>query len=142
MSDQASSREFGESSASASASPGGLSYTGRSAPARSAGRGVLTGAGTLLRKRAIPPKLYRIGELVEYSGVSRQTIHNYTTMGLLKESCWTGGGHRLYDESVFSRLDAIAEMRMQRRSLQYIRRHFAQLDDQEKPDQGDQPTDD
>lgn len=34
--------------------------------------------------REKPPKLYRIGEVVDYSGVSRQTIHNYTTMGLLR----------------------------------------------------------
>jgi len=81
-------------------------------------------------RRPIPPKLYRIGEVVGYSGVSRQTIHNYTTMGLLREHCWTEGGHRLYDESVFGRLDEIAELKAQRKSLRDIREHFALLDSQ------------
>ena len=75
----------------------------------------------------IPPKLYRIGEVVEYSGVSRQTIHNYTTMGLLCESRWTRGGHRLYDESAFERLDKIAELKAQNKSLEEIRQYFAGL---------------
>ena len=52
----------------------------------------------------IPTKLYRIGELVSYTPFSRQTIHNYTIMGLIREAKWTDGGHRLYDESVFGKL--------------------------------------
>jgi len=80
------------------------------------------------RRGVVPPKLYRIGEVVDYSGVSRQTIHNYTTMGLLRESRWTRGGHRLYDESVFNRLDEIVEMKASRKSLHDIREHFARVD--------------
>ena len=52
----------------------------------------------------VPAKRYRIGELVRYSPFSRQTIHNYTIMGLIREAEWTEGGHRLYDETVFDRL--------------------------------------
>ena len=59
----------------------------------------------------IPAKLYRIGELVNYTPFSRQTIHNYTIMGLIRESKWTDGGHRLYDESVFERLSEIIRLR-------------------------------
>jgi DNA-binding transcriptional MerR regulator len=59
----------------------------------------------------IPAKLYRIGELVRYTPFSRQTIHNYTIMGLIREAQWTEGGHRLYDESVFERLSKIIELR-------------------------------
>ncbi len=62
-------------------------------------------------KFAIPAKLYRIGEVVRFTTFSRQTIHNYTTMGLINEASWTEGGHRLYDESVFERLSNILEMR-------------------------------
>ena len=58
-----------------------------------------------------PAKLYRIGELVRYTPFSRQTIHNYTTMGLIHEASWTEGGHRLYDVSVFERLSKILELR-------------------------------
>jgi len=63
------------------------------------------------RKLQIPAKLYRIGELVRHSPFSRQTIHNYTIMGLICEAQWTEGGHRLYDESVFEILSKIIELK-------------------------------
>ena len=59
----------------------------------------------------IPAKLYRIGEIVRHTPFTRQTIHNYTTMGLIQETDWTEGGHRLYDESVFERLWRIGQLR-------------------------------
>ena len=61
-----------------------------------------------------PRKLYRIGEVTQYTGLSRQTVHNYTTMGLICESEWTPGGHRLYDESVFEQLAVIEELKRTR----------------------------
>ena len=68
---------------------------------------------TMMKKETfeIPAKLYRIGELVSYTPFSRQTIHNYTIMGLIQEAKWTEGGHRLYDESVFARLSRIIQLR-------------------------------
>lgn len=68
-----------------------------------------------------PAKRYRIGELVRHSPFSRQTIHNYTIMGLIREVEWTEGGHRLYDESVFAQLSRIVELR-KTKSLTEIRR--------------------
>lgn len=59
----------------------------------------------------IPEKMYRIGDLVRYTPFSRQTIHNYTIMGLISENQRTEGGHRLYDESVFGRLARIMELK-------------------------------
>jgi DNA-binding transcriptional MerR regulator len=59
----------------------------------------------------LPPKLYRIGEVVRYSGFSRQTIHNYTTMGLIREEERTDGGHRMYGEEVFRRLAVIKTLK-------------------------------
>jgi DNA-binding transcriptional MerR regulator len=73
------------------------------------------------RKLQVPAKRFRIGELVRYSPFSRQTIHNYTIMGLIREAEWTEGGHRLYDESVFDRLSRIMELR-ENMSLSEIRR--------------------
>ncbi len=58
-----------------------------------------------------PPKLYRIGEVVQYSGFSRQTIHNYTAMGLIRENQWTQTGHRLYDPDVFRYLALIKQLK-------------------------------
>jgi len=86
------------------------------------------------RRRPIPPKYYRISDLVEYSGVSRQTIHNYTTMGLLRESCWTRGGHRLYSESAFERLDIIDQLKAERRPMEFIRAYCAKLDARQRRD--------
>lgn len=79
-------------------------------------------------RRKPPPKLYRIGEIADYSGVSRQTIHNYTIMGLIRETNRTRGGHRLYDEKVFERLDRIAELKRKRKSLGFMRELFARAD--------------
>jgi hypothetical protein len=81
-------------------------------------------AGLRPPRRPIPPKLYRISELAAYAGTSRQTIHNYTTMGLLQESRWSEGGHRLYDETVFPRLDEILSMKAGRSTLKDIRDKF------------------
>ncbi len=72
-------------------------------------------------KFTVPVKLYRIGEVVQYTPFTRQTIHNYTTMGLIQESGWTEGGHRLYDETVFERLATILELR-KTRTLAEIRK--------------------
>ena len=72
-------------------------------------------------KLQVPAKLYRIGDLIYYTPFSRQTIHNYTIMGLIREAQWTEGGHRLYDESVFERLSRIIELK-RTRTLWEIRR--------------------
>jgi DNA-binding transcriptional MerR regulator len=74
-----------------------------------------------------PPKLYRIGEITAFTGLSRQTIHNYTTMGLITEADWTPGGHRLYGEQVFSRLHRIAELKPHK-SMQQIKRILDQFE--------------
>ena len=63
------------------------------------------------QKIEVPHRLYRIGDLVRCTPFTRQTIHNYTIMGLIQESQWTEGGHRLYDESVFERLSRIMELK-------------------------------
>ena len=74
-------------------------------------RGKFSNLGSDLKP---PRKLYRIGEVIRYTGLSRQTVHNYTTMGLISECEWTAGGHRLYDESVFERLALIEQLKRTR----------------------------
>jgi DNA-binding transcriptional MerR regulator len=81
----------------------------------------------------VPAKLYRIGDIVRYTPFSRQTIHNYTTMGLIREAEWTQGGHRLYDESVFLRLSRIMELK-KNKSLFEIRRILDKEDSKIRPD--------
>jgi DNA-binding transcriptional MerR regulator len=58
-----------------------------------------------------PPKLFKIGEVMRYSGLSRQTVHNYTVMGLITEQERTESGHRLYGEEVFARLRRLEELK-------------------------------
>jgi DNA-binding transcriptional MerR regulator len=72
------------------------------------------------RMPQVPHKLFRIGEVVEFSGFSRQTIHNYATMGLIQEARWTPGGHRLFDEDVFGQLAEIARLKSLNHSLREI----------------------
>ncbi len=64
---------------------------------------------------AAPKKLYKIGEVMRYSGLSRQTVHNYTMLGLITEEERTPSGHRLYGEDVFERLERVKELRKDHR---------------------------
>ena len=68
----------------------------------------------------IPRKLFKIGEVMRFTGLSRQTIHNYTTLGLITEEERTESGHRLYGEDVFRRLRRIEDLKGQK-TLKEIR---------------------
>ena len=67
-------------------------------------------------------KLYKIGEVMHYSGLSRQTLHNYTLAGLIMEAKRTASGHRLYDESVFDRLERIKKLQQENHTLMQIKK--------------------
>jgi hypothetical protein len=59
----------------------------------------------------IPAKLYRVSEIAQHLGLTRQTVHNYATIGLITEKTQTPGGQRLFDESVFGRLVRIQQLK-------------------------------
>ncbi len=61
-----------------------------------------------------PRKLFKIGEVMTYSSLSRQTLHNYTMLGLIREELRTESGHRLYGEDVFERLKKIERLKRHR----------------------------
>ena len=67
------------------------------------------------------PKFFRIGEVMENSQLSRQVIHNYTQLELIREAKRTAAGHRLYDETVFERLERVKTLKMQGKTLLEIR---------------------
>ncbi len=71
-------------------------------------------------------KLYKIGEIIEETGLSRQTIHNYTLTGLIQERKRTLSGHRLYDEQVFERLEQIKTLQGKNYTLQQIKKILAE----------------
>jgi DNA-binding transcriptional MerR regulator len=74
-----------------------------------------------VKKPRIPRKLFKIGEIMEYTGLSRQTLHNYTMMGLLREEARTESGHRLYAEDVFERIERIKELREKKTLKEVLR---------------------
>lgn len=71
-------------------------------------------------------KLFKIGEVMQYTGLSRQTIHNYTLAGLIQEARRTASGHRLYDESVFDRLEQIKILQTKNYTLLQIKKILEQ----------------
>lgn len=68
----------------------------------------------------VPRKLYKIGEVMEHSGLSRQTLHYYTVLGLLPVAQRTASRHRLYGEEVFEVLERIQDLKRQH-TLEEIR---------------------
>ncbi|MBN2397599.1 MAG: MerR family transcriptional regulator [Deltaproteobacteria bacterium] len=66
-------------------------------------------------------KLFKVWEVMKYGGISRQTVHNYTQMRLIKETERTDSGHRLYDEKVFERLEKIKKLQEKGHSLLQIK---------------------
>ena len=67
-----------------------------------------------------PRKLWKVGELIRHTGLSRQTLHNWVQLGLICEAEQTESGHRLYDGSVFARLERIQRLRRRGKGLQEI----------------------
>ena len=78
-------------------------------------------------RKGPPPKLYKIGEVMSYTGLSRQTIHNYTVLGLIRPAERTPSGHRLYGEQVFERLSRIERLK-RHRTLQEVKELLDELD--------------
>lgn len=74
----------------------------------------------MARKR-LPEKLYRIGEVMEHTGLSRQTLHLYTTLGLIREKARTRSGYRLYPATVFATIDRVRALQEKGYTLSRIR---------------------
>lgn len=77
-------------------------------------------------------KLFKIGEVMQESGLSRQTLHNYTLAGLILEARRTPAGHRLYGESVFESIEQIKRLQLDGLTLSQIKRNF---DDQRRQEE-------
>ena len=57
-----------------------------------------------------PEKLYKTGEVLREAGISREVFYRYLTMGLIRSAAASPGGHNLFDESVFKRLELIQQL--------------------------------
>ena len=69
----------------------------------------------------LPEKLYRMAEVMEHTGLSRQTLHFYATLGLIKEKRRTGSGYRLFAPTVFRDLERVKRMQKKGMTLREIR---------------------
>ncbi len=63
---------------------------------------------------------YKVNEISKLTGLSRQQIHNYTQLGLIKESYRTDSGHRLYSKETIDRIFLI-EMLKRHRTLNEVK---------------------
>ncbi len=74
-----------------------------------------------------PPeeKLYSVGEVVRTAGISRQVLHNYTVLGLLRPAERTATNRRYYDDSAFRRIKLIRRMLESGYTLQSLREIFS-----------------
>ena len=63
-------------------------------------------------------------ELLEKTGISRQVLQQYLTMGLLKEEERTDGGHRIFGEDAVKRIELIKQMNQSGYTLRDIREVF------------------
>lgn len=78
----------------------------------------------------------QIGSVAKRSGVPIKTIRYYEELGLLKATGRTGGGYRLFDADIFTRLSFIKRAQSLGLSLSEIKEFL------EVHDQGDLPCDD
>lgn len=62
-----------------------------------------------------------VKEVSRLTGVSVRTLHHYDAIGLLKPSCVTDAGYRLYDDAALRRLQAILLFRELQFPLKEIR---------------------
>lgn len=63
----------------------------------------------------------KIGELAKRADVSVRALHHYDEMGLLRPSCRTDSGHRLYDEDDLVRLVTVRSLQAVGFALEEIR---------------------
>jgi DNA-binding transcriptional MerR regulator len=67
-------------------------------------------------------ELFKIAEVMEHSGLSRQVIHNYTQLELINEAKRTPSGHRLYGKEVFERIKKIKKLQSNGKTLMEIKK--------------------
>jgi len=77
-----------------------------------------------------PPakKLHKAGELSRRTGLTRQALHQYVLMGLIKPAEITKGGQRLFSEGEERRIKLIRDLCAQGYTLQAIKDIFIQRD--------------
>ena len=70
-----------------------------------------TGLGLSAGPSPTGRRLYTAGEIARAAGCSRQTLHAYALIGLIRETGRTSGGHRRFSGGVVRRLDEIRSLK-------------------------------
>ena len=55
-------------------------------------------------------KLYKTGEVLKRTGLSREVFYRYLNAGLIRPAKTTAGGHNLFSESIFRLVEAIRDL--------------------------------
>ncbi|MGE3163761.1 MAG: MerR family transcriptional regulator [Planctomycetota bacterium] len=71
-----------------------------------------------------PQKLYKTGEVLEKSGISRQVLYRYMQMDLIVAAELTATGRSLFADSVFKQIRMIQQLN-ERYTLRDIREIFS-----------------
>jgi len=86
-----------------------------------------------MSRSQLPEKLYRMAEVIEHTGLSRQTLHYYATLGLIHEKRRTRSGYRLFPPTVFRDLERVKSLKKKGLTLREIRER---LESPETPGRG------
>ena len=78
-----------------------------------------------MSRSQLPEKLYRMAEVIEHTGLSRQTLHYYATLGLIHEKRRTQSGYRLFPPTVFRDLERVKSLKQKGLTLREIRERLA-----------------
>lgn len=63
---------------------------------------------------------YKVNEICKLTGLSRQQVHNYTQLGLIREAYRSKSGHRFYTKETIDRIFLI-EMLKRHRTLKEVK---------------------
>jgi len=66
----------------------------------------------------------KIGELSRRTGLTRQAIHQYVQLGLIRPVQLTRGGQRLFDEDAIRRIELVRKLLDSGYTLQVLRETF------------------
>jgi DNA-binding transcriptional MerR regulator len=66
----------------------------------------------------------KIGELARRTGLTRQAIHQYVQLGLIRPAQHTRGGQRLFNEEAIRRIELVRKLLDSGYTLQSLRETF------------------
>ena len=58
-----------------------------------------------------PEKLYKTGEVLKEAGITREVFYRYLTMGLVRPAASSPGGHNLFNDTIFTHLRIIQDLK-------------------------------